>query len=77
MELMNKNVKELDFPNTIEGWKLHSQNVMLALVSRSFVMNEYSNHQSLDAQDAKNSELDNYAEMSQKVNTKVKSTPTN
>ena len=40
-------------------------------------MNEYSNHQSLDVQDTKNSGLDNYADMSQKGNTQVKSTPTN
>ena len=77
MELMNKNVKELDFPNTIDGWQLHSQNLMFALSSRSFVMNEYSNHRVLEVQDAKNSGVNNYEELSQKGNVKVSSTPTN
>ena len=77
MELMNKNVKELYFPNTIDGWQLHSQNIMLALASSSFVMNEQTNHQSLDVQNAKNSGLDNYIDMSQKGNTKTKLTPLN
>ena len=77
MELMNKNVKELDFNNTIDGWQLHSQNVMLALASRSFVMNEYTNHQTFEVQNAKNSGSDKYMDMSQKGNTKAKSTPSN
>ena len=77
MELMNKNVKELDFPNTIAGWQLHSQNLMLALSSRSFVVNEYSNHRVLEVQDAKNEGNDKYVDMSQKGNLKVKSTPAN
>ena len=33
MELMNKNVKGLDFFNTIEAWQLYSQNGILALSS--------------------------------------------
>ena len=66
MELMNKNIKKLNFPKTIKGWQLHSQNVMLALESWSFVTNEYSNHQSLEVQDAKNGGFDNYTDMSQK-----------
>ena len=77
MELMNKNVKEMDFPNTIDGWQLHSQNVMLALTSRSFVMNEYTNHQSLEVQNAKNCGIDEYTDMSQKGDTQIKSTPSN
>ena len=77
MELMNKNVKELDFPNTIEAWQLHSQNVMLALASRSFVTNEYTNHHSTDVQDAKNLGCDKYNDMSQKRNIKTKITPSN
>ena len=77
MELMNKNIKELDFPNTIAGWQLHSQNLMLSLSSRSFVVNEYSNHRVLEVQDAKNRGKDNYTDMSQKGNIKVKSTPAN
>ena len=77
MELMNKNVKEMDFPNTVDGWQLHSQNVMLALTSRSFVMNEYTKHQSLEVQNAKNFGMDEYIDMSQKGNTKIQSTPSN
>ena len=50
---------------------------MLALSSRSFVMNEDSNHRVWEVQDAKNSGVDNYDDMSQKGNTKVSSTPTN
>lgn len=77
MELMNKNVKKKDFPNTINGWQLHSQNVMFALTSRSFVMNEYTNHQSLEVQNAKNNGIDEYTDMSQKGNTKSNYTPSN
>ena len=77
MELMNKHMKELNFPNTIEGWQLHSHNLMLALSSRSFVMNEYSNHIFLEVQDAKNNGVGRYADMSQKGNIKISSTPTN
>ena len=50
---------------------------MLVLASRSFVMNKCTNHQSLDVQNAKNDGLDNYIDMSQKGNTKTKSTLSN
>ena len=77
MELMNKNVKGLDSPNTIEGWQVHSQNIILALASHTFVTNKYTNHQSLDVQNAKNSGMDNYVDISQKGKTKIQSTPSN
>ena len=67
-----QNAKELDFPNTIEGWKLHSQNVMLSLASQSFVINEYTNHQYLDVQNDKNSRMDNYTYMSHTMKYKNK-----
>ena len=50
---------------------------MLALESRAFVTNKYSNHRNLDVQDAKNICVDEYTDMSQKGNVKTKSTPTN
>ena len=53
IELMNKNVKELDFPNNIEPWQLQSQNIMLVQVSRTFITNEYSTHWNIEVQDAK------------------------
>ena len=77
MELMNKNVKELDFSNKIEAWELHSQNIMFALESRVFVTNEYSNHRSMEVQDAKNSGSDKYTDLSQKGNIKTKTIPLN
>ena len=53
MELINKNVKELNFPNNIEAWRLHSKDVMLAQASSTFIKNEYSTHRSIKVQDAK------------------------
>ena len=50
---------------------------MLALVSRSFVTNKYSNHHSVDVQDTNNIGYNKYNDMSQKGNIKTKSTPSN
>ena len=74
MELINKNLKEMNFSNTIAGWQLNSQNIMLVLTSRSFMMNEYKNRHVLEVQNAKNYGMDEYVDMSQKVNTNTKST---
>ena len=77
MELMNKNVKGLDFPNAIEAWQLHSQNIMLALSSRACVTAEYSNHRSLQVQDTTNKGKNECIDMSMKGQGKEKSNPTN
>ena len=72
MELMNKNIKELEFP-----WQLHSQNVMLASSSRNFMTAEYSNRRSLLVQHSDNIGDDNYIDMLMKGQIKEKSTSTN
>ena len=63
IELMNKNVNEMDFPNTIAGRQLHIQNIMLSLTPQSFVMIGYTNHQILESQNAKNSGMDEYVDI--------------
>ena len=75
MELMNKNMKELEFLNTVEGWLSHSQNIMFCQRSRVFVMNEYSHHGSVEAHNKKHSTADKYTDLSSKVNVKEKITP--
>ena len=56
----------MNFPNTIDACKMHSQNVMLALTSRSFVTNEYTHHKVVDVEDAKLTSDDSYTDISQK-----------
>ena len=75
MELMNKNMKELDLPNTIKGWQSYSQNVMLCQRSRVFVMNKYSNHRSDNSHNNKYSTIDEYTDLSYKGNVRYKSIP--
>ena len=68
-------MKELDFPNTIEAWHVHSQNVMLCLISRVFVMNKYSNHRTMETHNNKHSSKYSYTDVSHKGNVKEDSTP--
>ena len=74
MELINKDVKQLDFPNTLQGWQLHSQNLMLSLRSRILVTNEYSHHFKVDVANAK-ADSDNYTDIANKGNIRERSTP--
>ena len=75
MELMNKDMKELYFLNTIEVWLLHNQNIMMCLRSRVFVMNKYSNHITVKTHNNKILSTDNYTDVSHKGNVSEDSIP--
>jgi len=44
MEHCNNKFKNLDFPNTLNGWLTHAQNMPMCCKSRAFVENEYTTH---------------------------------
>ena len=70
MDLINKNMKELDFLNTIEGWLPHSQNIMTCLNSHLFIVNDYSYHHKVETYNSKFEGNDDYIDTTQKGNVK-------
>ena len=75
VELMNNNMKKMDFPNTMEAWLLHSQNLMLCLRSLVFVMNNNRIIEQWRHNNNKHSSKDNYTDLSHKGNVREDSTP--
>ena len=59
---MNTNMKELDFPNTIEGWRAYSHDVMTYLTLRVLVAGKHSHHHRLESYNSKHEGNDGYVD---------------
>ena len=79
MEHCNNKFKNLDFPNTLNGWLTHAQNMPMCCKSRAFVENEYTSHHDYDVFNTKygNKDIEDKTQKGNLTKSSMVSTRTN